>query len=156
MTHAHALVEKLRDNGLKLTPQRRLICQLVSENEAHPTVEELHAKATDAMPGMSLKTVYTTLYELADMGAIRLVNVGAGGLRVESNLDPHSHLVCRQCGDVMDVPVDPGATAEAEAAERSVLERFDFEIERKEVVFRGVCGACAEKAANTAGEVVRR
>lgn len=147
MSHAHALVERLRDNGLKLTPQRRLICRLVAENDAHPTVEELHDLATAAMPGVSLKTVYSTLYELAGMEAIRLVNVGTGGFRVESNLDPHSHFVCRRCGRVVDVPMDPAAEAEPQ-----LLEQFDFEIEHKEVIFRGICGTCA----NNAGEGVPR
>lgn len=147
MSHSQTLVDRLRDNGLKLTPQRRLICRLVAENDAHPTVEELHEMATEAMPGVSLKTVYSTLYELAGMDAIRLVNVGTGGFRVESNLDPHSHLVCRQCGQVVDVPVDP-----ATEAEPSVLDQFDFEVEQKEVIFRGVCGSCAAQA----GEGVSR
>lgn len=141
MLHSHALVDRLRDNGLKLTPQRRLICRLVAENDAHPTAEELHDKATTAMPGMSLKTVYTTLYELAGLDAIRLVNVGAGGFRVESNLSPHSHFVCRRCSHVVDVPVDPAAEAE-----QAVLEQFDFEIEQKEVIFRGVCRTCSTNA----------
>lgn len=139
------LLDSLRKNGLKLTPQRRLICQLVTTNVTHPTAEELHDKATEAMPGMSLKTVYTTLYELAELEAIRLVNVGSGGFRVESNMDPHSHLVCRRCGLVTDVPVDPETAAGGAVSERSVLEQYDFEIEHKEIIFRGVCGTCSEK-----------
>lgn len=155
MLHAQALVDRLRDNGLKLTPQRRLICQLVAEDDSHPTAEELHERATETMPGMSLKTVYTTLYELADLHAIRLVNVGSGGFRVESNLAPHSHLVCRRCGDVIDVPVDPDVVEEAAATERAVLQQFDFEVEHKEVIFRGVCGACAGDEAKKEEVAVR-
>lgn len=141
MSHAQALLERMRDNGLKLTPQRRLICRLVAENDAHPTVEELHELATEIMPGVSLKTVYSTLYELAGLEAIRLVNVGTGGFRVESNLAPHSHFVCRRCGRVVDLPMSPDAEAE-----REVLEQFDFEVEQKEVIFRGVCGNCSQHA----------
>lgn len=152
--HADSLLEKLRGNGLKLTPQRRLICRLIAENDTHPTVEELHDRATEEMPGMSLKTVYTTLYELADMEAIRLVNVGSGGSRIESNLSPHSHLVCRRCNDVIDVPVDPKMMAEV-TTPAAVLERYDFTVEHQEIIFRGVCGSCALEAAKQ-GEVVAR
>ncbi|MBO8140724.1 MAG: transcriptional repressor [Firmicutes bacterium] len=131
------LVERLKDNGLKLTPQRHLICQLIETLPGHPTAEDLYEQATAVMPSMSLKTVYSTLYELAGMGAIRLVNVGTGGFRVESHLEPHAHLVCRSCGQVTDVPVDPVADADL-----SVLEQFDFVVEQREVIFRGLCREC--------------
>lgn len=136
----YSLVTRLRGNGLKLTPQRHLICRLIEQSTGHPTAEELYDWATEVMPSMSLKTVYTTLNELAGLGAIRLVNVGTGGFRVESNLEPHGHLVCRGCGKVVDVPVNP--TIEEEL---SVPEEFDFEVEQRELTFRGLCGDCASK-----------
>lgn len=135
-----SLVTRLRHNGLKLTPQRHLICRLIEQSTGHPTAEELYDWATDVMPSMSLKTVYTTLNELAGLGAIRLVNVGTGGFRVESNMEPHGHLVCRGCGKVMDIPVDPTIDAEL-----SVPEEFDFEVEQRELTFRGLCRDCAPK-----------
>jgi len=140
LLQAQTLVEKLRENGLKLTPQRHLICRLIEQTTGHPTAEELYDLATEVMPSMSLKTVYTTLNELATLDAIRLVNVGTGGFRVESNLEPHGHLVCRGCGKVMDVPVTPAIDAEL-----SVPDEFDFEVEQREVTFRGLCKDCAPK-----------
>src|SRR5690606_8126196 len=146
MAHGQSLAEQLRDNGLKLTPQRHLICQLIENSDGHPTVDELYEQATAVMPSMSLKTVYTTVYELAGLGAIRLVNVGTGGVRIECNLSPHSHLVCRSCGKVMDVPVDP-----AEHADLSVLKEYGFEVEQREIIFRGLCGECAGRAGEGPG-----
>lgn len=136
-----SLVARLRHNGLKLTPQRHLICRLIENSTGHPTAEELYESATQVMPSMSLKTVYTTLNELAALDAIRLVNVGTGGFRVESNLEPHGHLVCRGCGKVVDVPVNP--TLDEQLA---VPPDLDFEIEQREVTFRGLCRDCAPKA----------
>src|SRR5690606_15509544 len=107
-----SLASMLRRSGLKLTPQRHLICRLIENSAGHPTAEELYEAATQVMPSMSLKTVYTTLNDLAALNAIRLVNVGTGGFRVESNLEPHGHLVCRMCGTVMDVPVHPAIEEE--------------------------------------------
>src|SRR5690606_24374712 len=133
-----SLTDLLRRHGLKLTPQRHLICRLLETTHGHPTVEELYEAATEVMPSMSLKTVYTTLNELAALNAIRLVNVGAGGSRVERNLAPHGHLVCRRCGQVFDVPVDP-------EAERylAVPPDYGFLVEQWEVTFRGLCKRCA-------------
>lgn len=134
-----SLVTRLRRNGLKLTPQRHLICRLIEQATGHPTAEELYDSATEVMPSMSLKTVYSTLNELAAMDAIRLVNVGTGGFRVESNMEPHAHLVCRGCGKVMDVPVNS-------AEQLTVPPEFDFEVEQREVTFRGLCRDCASKS----------
>lgn len=142
-----SLVARLRRHGLKLTPQRHLICRLIENSTDHPTAEELYESATEVMPSMSLKTVYTTLNELAAMNAIRLVNVGTGGFRVESNLEPHGHLVCRGCGKVVDVPVDPALEKQL-----SVPPDFDFEVEQREVTFRGLCRDCAPKPEEGANE----
>ena len=60
-----SLAVAYRDNGRKLTPQRQLIFQLMHENETHPTAEELYDQASAQMPGISLRTVYQTLNELA-------------------------------------------------------------------------------------------
>lgn len=137
------LVQLLKERGLKLTPQRHLVCSLLTQLSGHPTAEEIHAHATRMMPTLSLKTVYSTLYELVEMGAVRLINPGPGGFRVESNLEPHSHLVCRRCGHILDAPADP-------LGDRSWsdLPVPDFRIEAREVIFRGLCKECADSPAS--------
>lgn len=132
------LVAWLRRHGLKLTPQRHLICQLIENSDGHPTAEELYEAATEVMPSMSLKTVYTTLNDLAALNAIRLVNVGTGGFRVERNMEPHGHLVCRSCGYVVDIPVHPALDEQL-----TIPPGFGFHVEQREVTFRGLCKTCA-------------
>lgn len=141
-----SLAALLRQSGLKLTPQRHLICQLIENSDGHPTAEELYESATAVMPSMSLKTVYTTLNDLAALNAIRLVNVGTGGFRVESNLEPHGHLVCRMCGTIMDIPVNPAIEEEL-----AVPPEIEFEVEQREVTLRGLCRSCASKQGEGAG-----
>src|SRR5690606_11561866 len=107
-----SLAALLRQSGLKLTPQRHLICQLIENSDGHPTAEELYESATAVMPSMSLKTVYTTLNDLSALNAIRLVNVGLQvGLHPEA-ARAHGHLVCRMCGTIMDIPVNPAIEEE--------------------------------------------
>ena len=56
------------------------------------------------METISLKTVYQTLYDLAELGEIATLDVGTGMTRFDPNVDdPHHHLVCRSCGSVRDL-----------------------------------------------------
>lgn len=133
--HATSLIESFRANGMKVTPQRRLLCSLVAEAHDHPTVETLYHRASSSMPTISLKTVYTTLTELSDLGAIKLAPLGVGGLRVDCNLAPHAHLVCNACGRVVDRPIDPDDPLPA-------VDETGFQIEDQILVYRGRCAAC--------------
>ena len=99
------LTEAFRANGLKVTPQRQLLFRLMHGNTMHPTADALFSEASVQMPGISLRTVYQTLTDLASMGELRLIEVGAGAVRFDPNVDDHHHVVCQTCGDVRDVYV---------------------------------------------------
>jgi len=136
------LITAFRARGMKITPQRQLLCSLIEEAHDHPTVETLHLRAMQKMPTISLKTVYTTLTELAEFGLIRLVPLGTGSLRVDPDPTPHAHLVCRDCGSIIDQPLEPHlAPAPAQA------EDLGFIVEERDVIYRGRCAACAKKSA---------
>ena len=59
------------------------------------------------MPNVSLKTVYQTLNDLAELGEITALDLGTGAARFDPNVEStHHHLVCRSCGKVRDVEAD--------------------------------------------------
>ncbi len=70
-----------RERGLKVTPQRECIFGVLHAAPSHPTAEMVHAEASRQMPSMSLKTVYQTLNDLADMGEIHQLELGTGSSR---------------------------------------------------------------------------
>lgn len=136
MDTAGALVERLRAAGRKVTPQRLLLLELLEGNPVHPTAEALHEQALERMPTLALKTVYSVLHDLADLGEVKLLELGTGATRVDPNVGAHHHLVCTACGRVVDVhPRLDGVTLDAS-------EQHGFAIEQTEVVFRGRCPAC--------------
>lgn len=136
------LVERLKANGLKVTPQRHLICELISGTPGgHPTAEMIYERAVQVMPTLSRKTIYTTLNDLAEIGAVRLARLGTEQLRVDVLDTPHAHGVCRRCGDIVDLPVNPD-----ELLQR-VPPSSDFTVESCEVVYRGLCRTCGHAAA---------
>jgi Fe2+ or Zn2+ uptake regulation protein len=130
------LTELFRGRGLKVTPQRECIFRILHGNEAHPTADAVFAVAHREMPTMSLKTVYQTLNELADLGELQLLDLGTGSTRFDPNVDRHHHLVCTGCGKVRDL------YAEYDGLEVPAAKRQGFRVGSAEVVFRGICADC--------------
>jgi Fe2+ or Zn2+ uptake regulation protein len=131
------LTELFRANGRNVTPQRQCIFRALQGNETHPTAESVHEKVRAEMETISLKTVYQTLHDLVELGEISPLDVGTGAVRFDPNVErSHHHLVCRSCGKVRDVFVDlPGVELPTGLAQ-------GYDVERGEVVFRGLCSSC--------------
>jgi Fe2+ or Zn2+ uptake regulation protein len=137
MQSPDALTDLFRANGRKITAQRQSIFRALEGDATHPSAERVYEKVRLEMPNVSLKTVYKTLNDLAELGAISMLDVGTGSARFDPNVEvPHHHLVCRSCGKVRDLTADlPGVTVS-----RRVMK--GFAIDSAEVVFRGLCGEC--------------
>jgi len=131
-----ALADAFRARGLKVTPQRQLLFRLLDGNEQHPTAESLFARASDLMPGISLRTVYGTLADLASMGEIQSITLDGGATRFDPNVEEHHHLVCDGCGSIGDVYVDG-------AEDLSVRGLDGFTTTGAAIVFRGTCATCS-------------
>lgn len=130
------LSEAFRASGLKVTPQRQLLFRLMHDNDCHPTADALFAEASAQMPGISLRTVYQTLTDLAAMGELRSLDLGTGATRFDPNIDDHHHVVCDLCGEVRDVYVS--------GADGLPVDGLDgFEVREASILFKGVCPRCA-------------
>lgn len=131
------LTDRFRSEGLKVTPQRQAVFEVLYDNHVHPTAEAVHAEITKTMPMVSLRTVYQTLNDLTAMGELGHIHVGTGSTRFDPNTELHHHLVCDECGKVVDVPVDyPDVTVPVGADD-------GFTVLRTEIVFRGRCATCS-------------
>lgn len=131
------LATLFRTQGRKVTPQRMCIFRVLHGDVTHPTADTVFEAARRHMETISLKTVYQTLHELADMGEIAVLDVGTGTTRFDPNVEgSHHHLVCRACGRVRDVHAEfPPVTVPAGDDQ-------GFTIDSAEIVFRGLCGPC--------------
>ncbi len=70
MRSVEQIAEQLRKKGLKLTPQRRLIIDILLHDRTHPTVEEVYRKVLETMPEVSRTTVYNTIREMLNLGEV--------------------------------------------------------------------------------------
>ena len=88
------------------------------------------------MPGISLRTVYTTLTDLTEMGELQAVSCGSGAIRFDPNVDDHHHGVCDTCGDVTDAYVA--------GADTLVVDGLNgFTTNSASIVFHGQCAECS-------------
>ena len=129
------LTELFRAHGLKVTPQRQCIFRVLHGDDAHPTAEAVYARARREMPALSLKTVYQTLNELADIGEVQQLDMGTGSTRFDPNVEAHHHLVCERCGKVRDLYADFDISVPKGRAQ-------GFTVKNAEVVLRGLCDTC--------------
>ncbi|HWE70818.1 MAG TPA: Fur family transcriptional regulator [Acidimicrobiales bacterium] len=133
------LTELFRASGRKVTAQRQCIFRVLQGDVSHPSAEAVHSAAVREMETISLKTVYQTLHDLAELGEISSLDLGTGMIRFDPNVDdPHHHLVCRHCGKVRDLV--------ASFPELKIPRGADlgFDLGSAEIVFRGLCPECQQ------------
>lgn len=97
-------IERLcREQGLRMTGQRRTIARVLSSSEDHPDVEEVYRRASKVDDGISLSTVYRTLKLFEERGILKRHDFGAGRGRYEqANTAHHDHLIDVDTGKVIE------------------------------------------------------
>lgn len=121
-----------------MTPQRRQIYGVLKSRQDHPSASEVFLQVKDAMPTISLATVYNSLEAMTQSGVVRQVNMDREPSRYCANLADHAHFYCQACGQVSDVPLH-GAEDLAESF--SLPE--GTEVTKLDVTLRGTCAECA-------------
>jgi len=131
-------MEKYRNFGLKLTPQRLAILQYLDGNKAHPSAEEIYRAVSRRFPTISVATVYNTLMTLKERGLIKELTMDPTKMRFDPNPFPHHHLICMDCRRIVDVQ----GRFRIQLPE---TEQEGFEIFGNHIEFYGRCSKCKNK-----------
>ena len=123
------------------TVQKQLVFEAVSHLKNHPTAEEVYAEVARDHPTVSKATVYRNLASLSEDGKLRHIPMAGGADRFDHFLQPHSHIACVECGALRDTPIQCDQTLD-----RMAEELTGYRDACHELVFYGVCPACAKKA----------
>ena len=135
----HAAV--LRRHGLQVTAQRLAVLRAVSDRP-HSTAAALNTAVRAEIGAISLQAVYDTLGTLADRGIVRRIEPAGSPSRFEDRVgDNHHHLICRNCGRMVDVDCVVGDSPCLTASDAS-----GYEIDEAEVVLWGRCPECVAAA----------
>jgi Fur family ferric uptake transcriptional regulator len=130
---------QLRKAGKRLTPQRRLILDILSKADAHLDAQAIYEQARSQEARLSLATVYRTLSILKETGLVHELHLDDEHHHYElAGKEDHSHLVCLGCGCVIEV--DNAAFVEAAMA---VGQAHGFDLTSAQIELTGYCRDCS-------------
>lgn len=140
--HEHA-IDQLRDAGIRLTPQRALVLDVVYHSDGHLTADEVFAQVHAQSPYVDLSTVYRNLVFLRQQGLIGELRLEGQPARFEAvrSGEEHHHAVCTHCGAMLEVEHVDLASLEA-----ALRDKYGFQLEPVHLTLPGLCRACASSA----------
>ncbi|KGM32247.1 Fur family transcriptional regulator [Inquilinus limosus] len=117
------LEERCVSAGLKMTDQRRVILQVLTESLDHPSVETVYHRAREIDPSISIATVYRTLHLLDELNLVQRHDFNENYSRFEVNLEHHHHLIDLETGEVIEFK-----DQELEQLKEKIAKRLGFEL----------------------------
>ena len=130
-------VKILKDNELKVTPQRLEILRYLDENRTHPTVDEIYSKLKKKNPSLSKTTIYNSLGALNKNDIIQVLTISGSEQRYDFKTTSHHHFLCKECGDIIDINIEcPNINTKLECGHR---------IDEVHGYFKGLCKECLKK-----------
>jgi Fur family ferric uptake transcriptional regulator len=134
----------LRQRGLHVTAQRLAVLRAVSRHP-HVTADAVANLVRREIGAISLQSVYDALALLAAEGLVRRIQPAGSPALFEDRVgDNHHHLICRDCGRVVDIDCAVGA-----APCLAAVEHKGYEIDEAEVAYWGRCPDCLSKSRKT-------
>jgi len=134
-------LETLKEKGLRLTPQRRLISDILHDTASHLTAEDIIAYVQRKMPGVNKSTIYRTLDILEGVGCVIKSESGNHAIYHHAEEGHHHHLVCVKCGKTVECSENL-----FNQVERSLMGKYGFQTSFKHMVVSGLCKTCKDKA----------
>lgn len=132
------IIQSLRENNHKLTPQRMAVARILAESREHPSVEDIYRKLQDAFPTMSLATVYRNVMLIKSIGEALELGFADGRSRYDGRKpEPHPHVICVRCEKILDPDLSSLKHMTDEAKKAS-----GFEILTHRLDFFGICPEC--------------
>jgi Fur family ferric uptake transcriptional regulator len=142
----HTLIEELRKQGYRLTPQREMIVEAVAHAGRHVTAEEVYEEVCTRTSAVNVATVYRTLDLLVELGLISHADLGDGRVTYASpDHGPHCHLVCRRCGQVIEADYELVAPLK-----RHLQDQYRFMADLDHLAIPGLCADCEARLSQNA------
>jgi len=122
------VVSKIEDlcvkKGLRMTEQRRVIARVLSEAQDHPDVEQVHRRAAEIDPRISIATVYRTVRLFEEASILERHDFGDGRARYEEVPEAHhDHLIDVETGKVIEF-----RNEQVERLQREIAEKLGFKL----------------------------
>lgn len=128
---------KLKNTGVRMTPQRHAILAFLLNTMTHPTADEIYKALAPRFPSMSVATVYNNLKVFIEIGLVREMTYGDHSSRFDADMSEHYHALCEQCGKLVDFAYKP-----LDDLERTAGLETGFQVKSHRVEVYGICSDC--------------
>ena len=125
----------LNEKGLKATPQRLLILNIIYES-GHIDIEEIYKKVVKIIPSISIATIYKNLKILVNAGIVKEVSISSFKTLYELNTLPHIHSICKKCKKITDINI------KHDKIKKILRKIIDNEIDDYEINIFTKCSQC--------------
>ena len=131
------MVKMFKGKGIRITPQRLAVYELLSRGKNHLTADEIYEKIKVQLPAVSLATIYTVLELFKEKELVREIRISFDRSQFEARIDNHHHFMCKSCKKIFDIDMHPCAALEKKEVD-------GHKIEELQGYFYGVCKKCRE------------
>lgn len=132
-------LEYLKEQGVRMTPQRHAILGYLYQTDSHPTADDIYKALENNFPNMSVATVYNNLKVFKESNLVQELTFGDSSSRFEINKETHYHVFCSKCGSIKDLEYPCVNDIEGLAQDRT---GYKVTCHRVEVI--GICPKCQE------------
>ena len=138
MDQPEDIAGKLSKQGYRLTPQRLMVLSAIENSDSHISAEEIYVQVVAKYPNVNISTVYRTMELLKRLGLVTETDLGEGRVRYHSaEKGHHHHLVCRECGAIIDLDESLLATLRG-----ALLREYKFNADLRHLAILGRCVNC--------------
>jgi Fur family peroxide stress response transcriptional regulator len=130
-------MNKIKDIGIRLTPQRIAVLEYLDGNKDHPSAEDIYKNVQQRFPTISFATVYNTLETLKRRGNVLELTIDPARKRYDPDVRQHHHMICLQCKKINDVHIDIHVEIPDEQAD-------NFKVMKNHIEFYGLCRDCGK------------
>ncbi|KAB7667553.1 transcriptional repressor [Bacillus sp. B1-b2] len=127
----------LKEQNIRLTPQRLELMNILSQENKHWTVDEIYKLLNEKMPSVSITTVYNNIHLFAELNLVKEIQFGEGLSKYEWKKSDHYHIVCSECQEIVDIWYP--TLKEVEVFAKSISK---FNITSHNLQFYGICEHC--------------
>ena len=141
MSDTTTLTFALKQAGMRVTPQRVAICDLLTSSKEHPTAAMIYEELKPRFDSLSLATVYNTLDTLVKLGVVNVLgHAGDDTVHYDADTEPHVNLACISCSKIIDIPSEHVTHLDSEITAVS-----GYKLLGARVLYYGLCPDCQKK-----------
>jgi len=129
------IIKRLKEEGVKVTPQRIAVIDFLEKNKIHPSAEDIYEYIVKTYPTISLATIYNTLDKLEEIGKVKKIKIADDNrVNYEYDLSNHQHFFCKKCKKIFDINNENFCYD---------LNNIDgHKVEETYIYFKGICKNC--------------